>query len=360
MRRFCPYLILVLLVSSLSACRTEAESGSDPASRTGVQSGLDPASRASAESFQPPVPPDLAVRTLELADENLKVELFAAEPLIADPVAMEIDEKGRIYVVEMPGYPLGTEGSGRIVRLDDSDGDGYPDQSILFADGFVFPKGIMRWKEGFLVTDAPHLYYLEDSTGDGRADVREILLTGFARSNPQHNFNKPLYGLDNWSYLANNATIHTEAFADKLGDSGSEVRFGSGPDGTALPRNADGRNVRFRPETYQLEMLSSSSQFGHDFDTWGRHFMQVNAAHHQHETIAARYHQRTAHLQPPAPLHNTPQHGGAARIYPITRNPEHQLLTDVGVFTSASAITFYSGRAWGERYRNVSFVVEPQ
>jgi putative membrane-bound dehydrogenase-like protein len=197
-----------------------------------------------------PVEPEYALNTLRLADDQLKIELFVSEPVIADPVAMEIDEYGRIYVVEMPGYPLDTDGSGRVKLLHDTNGDGKPDQSTIFADGLVFPKGIMRWRNGILVTDAPHLYYLEDTTGDGRADIREVMLTGFARSNPQHNFNKPVYGLDNWIYLANAGTIHTELFADKLGDPGSEVMFPDHPDKIVLPRNAGGRNVRFRPDDF--------------------------------------------------------------------------------------------------------------
>ncbi|MEO0331719.1 MAG: dehydrogenase, partial [Bacteroidota bacterium] len=109
-----------------------------------------------------------ALGTLQVTD-GFTVELFASEPLIADPVAMEIDEYGRMYVVEMHGYPLDTEGSGKVKILTDTNDDGLPDNSTTFAEGLILPTGIMRWKEGLLVTDAPDVLYLADTTGDNVA-----------------------------------------------------------------------------------------------------------------------------------------------------------------------------------------------
>jgi glucose/arabinose dehydrogenase len=76
---------------------------------------------------------------------------------------MEIDEYGRLYVVEMHGYPLDKTGSGKIKLVSDSNGDGRMDKSTVFADGLTLPNSIMRWKKGVLVTDAPHVFYLEDT-----------------------------------------------------------------------------------------------------------------------------------------------------------------------------------------------------
>ncbi len=316
------------------------------------------ASNQNNESVKSPVEPEHVLETLQLADPDLEIELFVSEPLVMDPVAMEVDENGDLYVVEMPGYPLDTEGSGRVRLLRDTNHDGKPDESIVFAEGFIFPKGIMRWKNGFLITDAPHLYYLEDTTGDGKADKREILLTGFARSNPQHNFNKPLYGIDNWIYLANRGSIHTELFAEELGDQGSEVMYYSEPDGPVLPVNADGRNVRFRPDHSELETLSTNSQYGHDFDEWGRHFLINNTIHVYHEMISKKYVDRNPAFYIHSAVHHSSNH--SSDVFPVTENPLHQLLTDVGVFTSASSITFYSGGLFGKDYENVSFVAESQ
>src|SRR5690349_12380220 len=123
----------------------------------------------------------LSTFTLE---PGFKIEVVASEPFVVDPVAMEIDENGRMYVVEMPGYPLDISGSGKVKLLTDTDGDGKMDKSTVFADGLLFPTGIMRWKKGVLVTDPPNIWYLEDTDLDGRADVRDTVLTGFAVSNP--------------------------------------------------------------------------------------------------------------------------------------------------------------------------------
>jgi putative membrane-bound dehydrogenase-like protein len=224
----------------------------------------------------PPYAPEDALTTIQVA-EGFRVELVASEPLVADPVAMEIDEAGRMYVVEMHGYPLDKGGSGKIKLLTDTDGDGKPDKSTVFAEGLTLPNGIMRWKNGVIVTDAPDVLYLEDQNNDGRADVRKVLLTGFALSNPQHNLNTPVYGLDNWIYLAHEPAVTAQVYPNEFGDEGKAIIFPENAKAPSLPVNAAGRNVRFRPDTYELEILSGASQFGQTFDTWGHHFLVSNA-----------------------------------------------------------------------------------
>ena len=118
-----------------------------------------------------PVAPEDALATFQL-EPGFKIELVAAEPLVSDPVDMEIDEEGRLYIVEMHGYPLDKSGAGQIKLLADSDGDGKLDKSTLFADSLTLPFGIMRWKKGVLVADAPDILYLEDTDGDGKSGLR--------------------------------------------------------------------------------------------------------------------------------------------------------------------------------------------
>ena len=320
--------------------------------------GASPSAPTPAEG--PPYAPEDALSTFEIED-GFQIELVAAEPLVMDPVAMDIDEFGRIYVVEMPGYPLDKGGTGRVKLLKDTDGDGRPDTATLFADSLTLPTGIMRWKQGVLVTDAPNVLYLEDTDGDGRADVRRVVLTGFALSNAQANVNKPLYGLDNWIYLANNGPVWwTRAHAEHFGDRGEEIVFPDRPDAPRLGRNGLDRNVRFRPDTHELEALAGKSQFGQTFDAWGHHFLVDNSHHNYHEVIAAQYFERNPGLPVRRATHDTPDHGNAAVVYPITENPEHQLLTDRGVFTSACGITYYLGGAFPPPYdANAVFVAEP-
>ena len=308
----------------------------------------------------PPFEPQEALETLRVPD-GLRVDLVAAEPLVADPVAMDIDEYGRIWVAEMPGYPLDVGGSGRIKILHDTDQDGRPDSATVFADGLRLPTGIMRWKNGVLVTDPPDILYLPDTDGDSRADSHIVVLTGFALSNPQHNANSPIYGLTNWIYVANNSTISwTEKYADPFGDRGEQVYFPDNPEGARLPRNAADRNVRFRPDTYELELLSGRSQFGHTFDAWGRHFLVDNSHHHSVEALASQYLEQRPELPIQTTVHRTPDHGDAAEVYPITVNPEHQLLTDRGVFTSACALTWQLGGLLPAPFdSSITLVAEP-
>lgn len=292
--------------------------------------------------------------------KGFTIERIAAEPLIRDPVDMEIDEFGRLYVVEMPGYPLDVSGTGTIKMLRDTDGDGQFDSATVFAENLVLPNSIMRWKRGFIVTDAPNVLYLEDANNDGHAEVIDTLLTGFALTNPQHNLNNPVYGIDNWIYLAHEGIVSTETYSDLFGDTGSQIQYPDYPDAARLSPNAGGRSVRFRPDTRELEMLSSASQFGQTFSLWGSHFLVGNANHIYHEVIAARYLERNPNLLISGATQSLSDHGDAAEVFPITVNPEHQLLTDVGVITSACGLTAYLGGAFPPPYdEDVTFVAEP-
>jgi putative membrane-bound dehydrogenase-like protein len=305
----------------------------------------------------PPYDVDRALNTFRIAT-GFQIEQLAAEPLVASPVAMEVDEHGRLFVVEMPGYPLDVSGSGRIVVLRDTNGDGMPDSRVVFAHGLRLPTGVMRWKQGVIVTDSPQVWYLEDTDGDLRADIKREMLTGFALSNPQHTTNTPIYGLDNWIYLANEGPVRTTRFRDVFGDPGSEVRFPDRPKGPRLPPDAAGRNVRFRPDSGELEMLAARSQFGQTFDAWGRHFLVNNNRHLYQEVIAARYLSRNPSLVVPSVVEQLPDYPLPAALFPITQNPEFQLLTDVGVMTSASGVTWYLANLFPREYQSAVFVAE--
>ena len=150
---------------------------------------------------KPPLSPREEMRTFSLPP-GFRAELAASEPEIADAIAISFDPAGRMYVVEMPDYPLNPKPLGRIKLLEDRDGDGRFEHVSVFAENLHFPEGVMPWHKGVLVTCAPDLLYYEDTNGDGRADVRKVLMTGFATGNPQLRLNTLLYGIDNWIYAA--------------------------------------------------------------------------------------------------------------------------------------------------------------
>ncbi|MDX1979150.1 MAG: c-type cytochrome [Bryobacteraceae bacterium] len=288
----------------------------------------------------PPYTPDQSLQMMKV-EPGFKVEKLISEPAIVSPVAMDIDEDGRWWVVENRGYPLDTGKVGRVKLLEDTNNDGIPDKSTIFADSLVLPTGIMRWKKGVLVTDAPDLLYLEDTNGDGRADIRRPMLTGFAFTNPQHTVNSPVYGLDNWIYIAHENPTTAIIFKDKFSDRGSNIRYAD-RDGVP-PLTEKGRNVRFNPDTGQLEALSGTSQFGHAFDSFGRHFTLNNTYHARHEVIAARYLNRNPDLPLRTALEDISDHGIPAKVFPLVARQRVEMLTSVGEFTSACGLTFFHG-----------------
>lgn len=328
----CFYFLLVIV---LQAC------GNSPLSYTGGA-----------------IKPEAALATFEV-EEGFTIELLAAEPLIASPVDMEIDEYGRLYVVEMPGYPLDNSRTGKIKLLTDTDGDGKMDKSIVFADQLIFPNGIQRWKGGVIVTDAPNVLYLEDTNGDGRADLRDTLLTGFSLSNPHVNVNNPVYGLDNWIYLSHFGAIGTRKYGTEFGDQGTEIYFPGQPDQPRLPKNAEARTVRFQPDHKKLEMTAAKSQFGQTFDQWGHHFLTHNQNHIYEEMIAAPYLKRNPELLLSNATQSISDHGDATEVFQITKNPDRQLFTPVGLTTSSSGITMSLGGLFPSPFDgNMAFVAE--
>jgi hypothetical protein len=262
----------------------------------------------------PPFPPAESIRHMKVED-GWRVEPVIAEPDVIAPAAMDWDEQGRVYVAENPGYPLNVEGKvGKIKLLEDTTGDGLPDRSTLFADKLTLPTGVMRWKRGILVTDAPEVWYMEDTDNDGKADVRTKVLTGFALTNPQHTVNGLVYGLDNWIYLAHENPTTAIVFKDKFGDRGTDIRFAGKADSPTVKQT--GRGIRFRPGTFQLEALSGTSQFGHAFDDWGHHFTMNNTYHARHEVIAARYLNRNPNLPLASSLENISSQPKCFRLRP--------------------------------------------
>jgi putative membrane-bound dehydrogenase-like protein len=317
---------------------------------------LEAGTRTAADTDGPPYPPADSMKTMQI-DPGFRLELVASEPDIQSPVALDIDEDGRMFVVEMPGYPLDVSPTGTVRLLEDRDGDGRFEHVTVFADGLVLPTGVMRWRKGILVTAAPDVLYFEDTDGDGRADVRRVVLTGFARSNPQHTVNSPVYGLDNWVYVAHQGAATAIIYKDLFGDRGRPLTFPASPD--TPPVDPGDSTVRFRPDTFQAEPIAGESQYGHTFDAYGRYFGNDNSHHLWHEVIAARYLQRNPQLLVREVMHDVPDHGAAAQVFPITKRPTFELLTEAGEFTSACAPTMYLGGAFGGDYEGSVFVAEP-
>ncbi|HSI77303.1 MAG TPA: PVC-type heme-binding CxxCH protein [Lunatimonas sp.] len=232
--------------------------------------------------YAEPLSPEDSIETFDL-HEDFVIEVFAAEPHVWDPVELVFDEKGRAFVVEMPDYPYKPEpgqGRGRIRLLHDNDGDGIVDESVIFADGLPDATSLQPWKGGLIVTSAPHIFYLKDTNGDNKADVKEVLFEGFFENNSEAQITNLRFGIDNWIYAANN------------GQAG-EVTYTKKPEaGTLDMRGAD---FRFRLDTDQFELESGTAQFGHTLDDWNNKFFTQNTLHIQQAVIPRRYLERNPH-----------------------------------------------------------------
>ena len=312
-----------------------------------------------AMGCQPPQPPyshEEALDTFQLP-AGFRIELVAGEPDVIDPVAMAFDEYGRLFVVEMRDYPLDTEPQGRVKLLEDRDGDGRFEQVTLFADGLSLPNGVMRWRDGVLVTAAPDVLYLGDADGDGRADVREVVLTGFAATNPQLRVNGLLYGIDNWIYAAYPRVPSPVRYAKEFGDRGRALSFPAHPDKPAV--DVRSRDVRFKPEAGLVQAVAGNSQYGNAFDAWGNRFTVWNNDHLRHVVVPQAYLSRNPYLSNPVAMHSVSDHERAAALFQITTEPEYIHDSQHGRFTSACGISIYTGDQFPPGYETTSFTCDP-
>ena len=311
---------------------------------------------AGCSAKKPPYSPSQALKTFQLPPD-FRIELVASEPEVVAPVAMDFDEQGRLFVVEMPDYPLDPRPRGRIKLLEDRDADGRYEHGTVFADALHMPDGVMRWRNGILVTSAPDILYFEDTNNDGRADVRRVVLTGFAATNPQLRLNGLLYGIDNWIYAAYPRVPTPRRYVKEFGDPGKEISFPDRAD--ILPLDLRSNDFRFHPDRHKLESVSGNSQFGNAFDAWGNRFTVWNNDHLRHVVIGRRYLSRNPFLAAGEAMQSVSNHENSAAVYPITRDPFHIHDTQTGHFTSACGISVYTGGNLPDDFDGASFTCEP-
>ena len=177
--------------------------------------------------------------------EDFHAELFAAEPDVMSPVEMAFDENGKVYVAEMFDYPddppAGKPARSRIRVLENLNGDGKTWRSSIFAENVLAVSGFMPWKGGLIVTSAPDILFLKDTNGDGKADLRQVLYTGFPKVNQEARITNPRLGVDNWIYCSN---------------TGSDGRITSPSHPEMQPVLVRGTDFRFDPISGKAEAAS--------------------------------------------------------------------------------------------------------
>ena len=264
---------------------------------------------------------------------GVRVELVAVEPLVRDPVALCFGDAGRMFVVEGRSYPQLGESPltlGTVALLEDADGDGRFEKRTTFADGFIFPNGILPWDGGVFLTCAPDIWFLKDTTGDGRADVRQIVLTGFGTqsSSEQLRVASPTMGPDGWVYITSGLTD-------------AKVTSPLHPSRAAV--TAKRQDGRFHPETFVYEPLAGVGQFGQCFDALGHRFVSSNRNPLMHVVLSPGVLKRNPHFAFTDTVENVVP--VAAKVYPIS--PDTTAATYIpslinqqhsGTYTSASGI----------------------
>lgn len=307
----------------------------------------------------PPHEPAAALATFQTLP-GFKIEQVAAEPLVHSPVAVAFDANSRMYVVEMIDYSeQDKEFLGTVRLLEDTDGDGRFDKSTLFADNLSWPTAIACYDGGVFVGAAPDIVYLKDSDGDGRADIRRTVFTGFGRSNVQGLFNSFQWGLDNRIHGATSS-------------SGAQVRRPDDPDGK--PLQLSGRDFAFDPRTLLIEPVSGGAQHGLSFDDWGRKFVSSNSDHIQLVMYEDRCIARNRRLAAPGARLSIAADGPQAEVFRISpvepwrivrtrlrvagkeKGPVEGGGRAAGYFTGATGVTIYRGNAWPAEYRGQAFI----
>lgn len=234
--------------SALVAAREVAMSGSHevPASRPTTPAELE----AAKASFVLP--------------EGYQVELFASEldfP-IPNPVSITFDSQGRLWVATMPSYPHYTPGNppnDKIIVLEDTDRDGKADKHTVFADSLYLPLGFELGDGGVYLTQAPDFVFMKDTDGDGRADFRQTLLSGFGTEDSHHTLNTYTWGPDGALYMHMGTFLHTQV----------ETPYGP-------RRGAYGNTWRYEPRTMKLDEYISypyANPWGNVFTRDGTHLI---------------------------------------------------------------------------------------
>ena len=304
---------------------------------------------ATAEDMIPfpahiPIPPATVLTAEEMlktfaVPQGFHVELVAGEPMIATPVAMQWDEDGRLWVVEMNGYMRHLDGTGedapngRVVVLEDTDGDGRMDRRTVFLDKLVMPRAIALRQGGALICEPPNVLWCPDANHDLVADSRAVLIPNYTGGgNPEHQPNGLLLAVDGWYYSAK-----------------SSWRYKIKPDGAVV-----------------REPTVFHGQWGIAQDDSGRIYTNTSEQQLLCDLLPSTYLTRNPNFKEPVGANveiTASQRVFPARVTPgVNRGYRKGVLDDAGrlrTFTAACGPLIYRGDAFPAEFRGNAFVCEP-
>lgn len=295
------------------------------------------------DSEIPPAPilsPTESLKSFKL-QPGFRIELVASEPLIEAPIAMQFHPNGSLYVLEMRGFMPNVDGKGedqplgRVSILQDTNGDGKMDRSIVFLDKLVMPRGLGLAHDGVLVAEPPNLWFCRDTNGDFICDEKTLISTNYgSSSNPEHTANGFAWDLDNWHYSAN----YTNRF-----------------------RRLDGKWL-----CEPTAVVSGRGQWGIAQDDFGRLVFNSNSDYLRGDLVPPDLLFRNPGVA--NPFGANVQFDRNQATFPARVNPgvnrgyqKGQLRPDgtLATFTAACGPVIYRGDQFEDRYRGAAFVCEP-
>ena len=197
--------------------------------------------------------------------EGLEVNLFAQNPLLAKPIQMNFDPRGRLWVVSSSVYPQiepGQTADDKVVILEDTDADGRADISQVFAEGLLIPSAIEPGDGGVYVGQSTELLHFRDTDNDGKADQRRVVLSGFGTEDTHHILHTLRWGHDGQLYF--NQSIYIRSHIET-------------PNGVV--RLNSGGTLNLKPASLELGIFTRGliNHWGHHFDEFGQSFLTDGA-----------------------------------------------------------------------------------
>ncbi len=235
--------------------------------------------------------PEEAARAMTVPP-GFKVTLFAGEPDVVQPIAMAIDDRGRLWIAEAYSYPRRVreeQARDRILILEDSDGDGRFDSRKVFADHLNLVSGLEVGFGGVWVGAAPEFYFIPDSNGDDRPDgPPQVLLDGWGQHDTHETLNSFTWGPDGWLYGCHGVFTHS-----RVGKPGAKAD-------ERVPLNAGIWRYHPRGHVFEVFAFGTSNPWGIDFDARGQMFITACVIPHLYHMIQGGRYERQAgqHFSP--------------------------------------------------------------
>ena len=280
----------------------------------------------------PPLSPEEAVAKMVVPD-GFSVEIVAAEPQIANPVAMFIDEKGRYWVTESFEYPRREPGPGRdtVKVLEDTNGDGACDKVTVFADGLNIPSGVAVGYGGVWVANSPDILFMQDTDGDLIADKTEVVVTGFGRTDTHELPNSLTWGPDGWLYGLNGVFNHSHVKY-------SEANPNYDPDHPGWQFTCAMFRIHPRTREFQVFAEGTSNPWGIAINDEGDFFISACVIDHLWHIVETGYYIRQGGPYPP-------------HTWPIESIVEHKHQK-----AAYCGITWFDSDAYPQEYRKTLYM----